>query len=326
MSLSNEEYIEVEKSREVFDKLLRFTRDKALSPTAFSTYVKCPLRFYFNVVERLRPEEELEESVDNMTFGNIFHEAADLLYSQVVGDTDPARRLAELRDRGEVERCVDRAISRVYFDRGDAPLPELGGELLIIRNIVREYLGANLLNYDMRNNDFVVAETESDVKMTLPIEVGDERFEVRLGGRADRIDSLNNGLLRVIDYKTGKPRLNYSGIESLFNGEPIATKRESNIINTILYSMMLSHDRGRDVRPELYYVGSMVHDDYSSRFVENIDRKSRTLEAYSECAVEFEVEVKRTLVEMFDRNIPFAQCEDESACRYCDYKALCNRE
>ena len=326
VSLSNETCIEVEKSREVFDKLSRFTRDKALSPTAFSTYVKCPLRFYFNVVERLRPEEELEESVDNMTFGNIFHEAADLLYSQVVGDADPARKLAELRERGEVERCVDRAISRVYFDRGDAPLPELGGELLIIRNIVREYLGSNLLNYDIRNNDFVVAETESDVKMIVPIEVGEERFDVRLGGRADRIDSLNNGMLRVIDYKTGKPRLNYSGIDSLFNGEPIATKRESNIINTLLYSMMLSHDRGRDVRPELYYVGSMVHDDYSSRFVENIDRKSRTLEAYSECAVEFEAEVKRTLVEMFNRDIPFAQCEDESACRYCDYKSLCNRE
>ena len=31
------------------------------------------LKFYFNVVERLRPEDELEESIDNMTFGKIFH-------------------------------------------------------------------------------------------------------------------------------------------------------------------------------------------------------------------------------------------------------------
>lgn len=326
VSLSNEDVIEVEKSPEVFDKLLRFTRNKALSPTAFSTYVKCPLCFYFNVVELLRPEKELEESVDNMTFGNIFHEAADLFYSQIVGDADPARRLTELRNRGEVERCVDRAISKVYFGRKDGSLPELGGELLIIRNIVREYLGSNLLNYDIRNNDFVVAETECDVNMTLPIEVAGERFDVRLGGRADRIDSLDNGMLRVIDYKTGKPRLNYSGIESLFHGEPIATKRESNIINTLLYSMMLSHDRGRDVRPELYYVGSMVHDNYSSRFVETVDRKSTTLEAYSECAAEFEAEVKGVLTEMFDRRIPFAQCSDGSRCSTCDYKALCNKE
>ena len=327
VSLSDSSNIEVAKSEEVFEKLLRFTRDKGLSPTAFSTYVKCPLKFYFNVVERLRPEDELEESVDNMTFGNIFHEAADLLYSQIKGDADPAARLAELRDRGEIIKCVDKSIAKVYFGNEDGVLrQELGGELIIIRNIVREYLGSNLLNYDIRNNDFVVADTEYDLKMTMPIEVGGERFDVRLAGRADRIDSLNNGLMRVIDYKTGKPRLNYSGVEALFHGEPIATKRESNIINTLLYAMMLSRERGRDVRPELYYVGSMVREEYSSRFVETIDRKSRTLEAYSEVADEFEAEVAISLREMFDRTVPFKQCEDDSACKYCDYQTICNRK
>ena len=326
VSLSDSGVIDVEKSVEVFDKLLRFTRDKALSPTAFSTYVKCPLRFYFNVVERLRPEDELEESVDNMTFGNIFHEAADLLYSQIQGDAEPAVRLAELRSRGEVERCVDRAIAKVYFGDKEGYAPEqLGGELQIIRNIVREYLGKNLLNYDIRNNDFVVAKTECDVATTMPVKVGEMQFDVRLAGRADRIDSLNNGMLRVIDYKTGKPRLNYNGIESLFHGEPIATKRESNIINTLLYSMMLSREYGRDVRPELYYVGSMIREEYSPRFVEVIERKSRTLESYSECAEEFESQVANTLREMFDRTIPFSQCTDDSACKYCDYCSVCNR-
>lgn len=325
VSLYSVGQISIEKSGEVFDKLLRFTRDRAISPTAFSTYVKCPLRFYFNSVERLRPEDELEESVDNMTFGNIFHEAADLLYSQIKGDAEPAKRLAELRQRGEVARCVDEAISTVYFGRKDGSLPELSGEMIIIRNIVCEYLGSNLLNYDIRNCDFVVAETESDVEMALPIKVGDDCFDVRLAGRADRIDSLNNGLLRVIDYKTGKPRLNYGGIDALFNGTPIAVKRESNIINTLLYSMMLSNERGRDVVPELYYVGSMVREDYSPRFVESVERKSKRLESYSECAAEFEGYVRQTLQEMFDRSTPFEQCNDDSACKYCDYNTICGR-
>ena len=326
VSLSDSGSINVDKSAEIFDKLLRFTRDKALSPTAFSTYVKCPLKFYFNVVERMRPEDEMEESVDDMTFGNIFHEAADLLYSQIQGDAEPAVRLAELRSRGEVERCIDKAIAKVYFGREGEPLPELGGELQIIRNIVREYLGKNLLNYDIRNHEFVVTETECDINMEMPIEVGDKQFVVKLGGRADRIDSLNNGMLRVIDYKTGKPRLDYYGVESLFHGTPIVSRRESNIINTLLYSMMLSHTKKRDVRPELYYVGLMVHATYSPRFVEKIGRNNnRTLDAYSECAEEFEAEVRQTLCEMFDRNRPFSQCEDDSACQYCDYRTVCNR-
>ncbi len=327
VSLSDSCDIVVDKDVEVFDKLLRFTRDKTLSPTAFSTYVKCPLKFYYDVVERLRPEDELEESVDNMTFGNIFHEAADLLYSQTKGCDNPALRLVELRDNGEVERCIDKAIAKAYFGYKDGVLRgELGGELLIIRNIVREYLGKNLLDYDIRNDEFVAVKTECDVNMTQPIKVGSKSYEVHLAGRADRIDTLKNGQLRVIDYKTGKPRLNYNGIESLFHGEPIATKRESNIINTLLYSMMISHEHSKDVRPELYYVGSMVHDDYSPRFIETIERKSRTLEAYSEVAEEFESEVENTLREMFDKSIPFRQCEDSSACKYCNYQTICNRK
>ncbi len=325
VSLSEGGAVEIEKSDKVFDKLLRFTRDKALSPTAFSTYVKCPLRFYFNVVELLRPEDELEESVDNMTFGNIFHEAADLLYSQIKGKEQPDKLLEELREKGEVERCVDRAIAKVYFGRENEPLPELGGELMIIRNIVRVYLGENLLNYDIENGCFVVSETEQKVNMPLRVEVGEETFDINLGGRADRIDSLSNGMLRVIDYKTGKPKLGFGGIASLFHGEPIDRCRESNIINTLLYSMMLHSETGRDVRPELYYVGSMVRKDYSPCFVETIERKSRQLEAYSECAEEFETEVYDTLREMFDRKIPFRQCSDESACRYCDYAEVCGR-
>jgi hypothetical protein len=132
-------------------------------------------------------------------------------------------------------------------------------------------------------------------------------------------------MLRVIDYKTGKEKLGYGGVASLFYGEPIDRCRESNIINTLLYSMMLHNETGRDVRPELYYVGSMVREDYSPRFIETIERKSRTLDSYAECAEEFEREVHNTLREMFDRKTPFRQCSEDSVCRYCDYAEVCGR-
>lgn len=325
VSLSDSVYISVAKDYEVFDKLLRFTRDKKLSPTALSTYVRCPLKFYFNGVERLRPEDELEETVDGLTFGNIFHEAADQLYSQIKGNAEPAVRLVEMREKGEVDRCVDRAIAKVYFNREDKPLPELGGELLIIRNIVREYLGKNLLNYDIRNSDFVVDDTECDISWDMPIEVNDERFVVHLEGRADRVDMLGNGMLRVIDYKTGVPHNVYHGMESLFHDEKISKEREPNVINTLLYAMMLRRARGCDVRPALYYIGKMIDESYSPLLVETIDRKSRGIEAYSDIADSFEQEITNTLCEMFDRTIPFSQCEDTTVCEYCDYRTVCNR-
>ena len=135
---------EVAKSDSVFEKLLRFTRDKKISPTAFSTYVQCPLRFYFQSVERLYVEDELSEEVDGATFGNILHEAADILYGKIIGLTNPAEHLEHYVKSGEIEKIVDEAISRSYFKRDDGELEELSGELLIIRDIVCSYLGRNV--------------------------------------------------------------------------------------------------------------------------------------------------------------------------------------
>lgn len=329
VSLSQDESeIVVEKSPEIFDKVLRYTRDKGLSPTAISTYVRCPLQFYFNYIEYIRQEDELEESVDALTFGNIFHKAADLLYAQLEGDAEPNKRLEEMRESGEVKRCVDAAIAKVYFNLKEGePLPQLRGELHIIRNIVYEYLNTNLLNYDIKHHDFSVMETEYDMDITLPIEVGTERFDVKIEGRADRVDSLNNGMLRVIDYKTGKEALTYKSIESLFNGMPIMRNRHSNIINTLLYSMMLSKRFNRDVRPELYYVGSMVKEDYSPLFIEKSSSKqTNILNAYSECAEEFEREICGVLEHIFDRTIPFSRTEDTNVCVNCYYNNICNRK
>jgi CRISPR/Cas system-associated exonuclease Cas4 (RecB family) len=50
------------------------------------------------------------------------------------------------------------------------------------------------------------------------------------------------------------------------------------------------------------------------------------LDSYSEAAEEFEAEVAATLREIFNRSTPLKQCEDDSACKYCDYQTICNRE
>ncbi len=334
VALSDQRAIEVEKDDKVFEKLLRFTDayagkgKRTISPTAISTYVTCPLKFYLNVVELMRPEGELENEVDNMTFGNIFHRAADLLYTEIIGDANPKASLERLRKEGKVEKCVDQAIAEVYFNNKEGKLQQLGGEMLITRDIVREYLGKNLLNYDMENNDFVVKDTEYTLELGLPIDVGENRYVVNFSGRADRVDSLNNGLLRVIDYKTGKPNVRYNSIEDLFHGTPISDHREYKIINTLLYAMILHKMENRDVRPELFFVGRMVDPKSAETlFVEGSGKgNKKTLEAYSECAEAFEQEIQNTLREIFDRNVPFRQCEDSSPCEYCDYQKVCNRK
>lgn len=83
---------------------------------------------------------------------------------------------------------------------------------------------------------------------------------MKFAGIADRIDALDDGTLRVVDYKTGAPHLEFAGVESLFRGE--GKQRLSNILQTLLYAMMLYRTRGVDAEPALYYVRAMNRPDY----------------------------------------------------------------
>lgn len=341
VSLSGEKVISVEKNDEVYAKLCRYSVEHAgedgkseLSPTALSTYVSCPLRFYLNFVELLRTEEELESEVDNLTFGRIFHDAADRFYKEHLLNCDesPAVVLSREDVRNDVERCVDEAITNVYFGLAEgSAMPKLSGELMIIRNIVIQYLRSNVLEYDRKHPDFKVLSTESKLRMRLPIDVNGEKLTIKFKGIADRIDRIDEKTKRVIDYKTGVRHLDFPHIEGLFHGP--RDKRCSNIINTLLYSMMITKEEpGVDVRPELYYVGVMNEEHYDPRFADKMPyQKPEILDYYSQCKDDFEKEVSATLYEIFDRSVPFTQCRDENGvrdvkeCEKCNYCSLCNK-
>lgn len=155
VNLADSKPIEIPKTDAVMDVLDGFTDGRSfLSPTAFSRYVQCPLKFYFSSVAKIRTDDELTEEVDNQTFGNIFHKAAELFYGEVLDEQHPASHLQRLIESGAVERAVNSAISEVYFGREDGGLPELSGDLLIIRDIVTRYLRDNVARYDAANRFF----------------------------------------------------------------------------------------------------------------------------------------------------------------------------
>lgn len=292
----------------------------ALSPTAFARYVTCPLKFYFYSVARIRPDEELTEEVDNPLFGTILHDAAQSLYERVKGERHPAETLRALAKAGVVERTVCEAIDRNCLHDPEATEADYTGNLLLVKDIVTKYLRGGVLRYDAAHDAFAVRGVEVDVAYGFPFEAAGEALILRFAGRADRIDSLDDGTLRVVDYKTGTPHLGYEGVEALFSGK--GKQRLPNILQTMLYAMMLRHAEDRDVEPALYYVREMYREEYAPQ---PIDRTGGVGTRYGSFGEVFEHEVRRTLAELFDPSVPFRQCEDTDACRYCDFRDICRR-
>lgn len=298
---------------------------KRLSPTAFSTYVQCPMRFFCKYMAKIRVEDELEEGMDDKTFGNIFHRAAELLYMGAVGEANP-QGLLERIDEGRIVECVDRAIGEVCFNSAEFDHAKLLGELNIVRQIVIRYLRDNLIAYDKEHPNFSVVALEDVFDAPFEFEVDGVPHSVLFEGRADRVDSLDSGLCRIIDYKTGGCHLTFSGFERLFYGRD--AERVSNTINTLIYAMIARRRRGIDVQPALYYLREMYDSHYSPllRIGQGAGKRAVNIERYSEIADEFESYLSKVLAEIFDPKTPFRQAKDPLACTYCDYAAICGKK
>ncbi len=324
VNLASAQPIVVPKDGPVLQCLERFVdpaSPAALSPTAFFRYVACPLRFYFHSVARLKSDEEVSEEVDAPMFGTILHAAAQRLYAAVVGQAHPGERLQQMLRSAEVSAAVVGAINDHYLRDEHATVADYSGNLLLVKDIVERYLRGGIIRYDAAHDAFTTIGLEQEVAYAFPFATAGRPLELKFAGIADRIDRLDDGTLRVVDYKTGAPHLEFDGIESLFSGE--GKQRLSNILQTLLYSMMLFRSRGCDARPALYYVRSMHRDDYAP----DLDDKQIGLRgaSYSSYAVAFEQAVRAALAELYDPAVPFVQCEDADTCKFCDFNIICKR-
>ena len=316
--------IEVPKDEGVMARLERFVDAQSpatLSPTAFFRYVACPLRFYFHSIARLEADDEISEEVDAPMFGTILHAAVQMLYARIAGEAHPGETLRAMIRTGEVAQAVEAAINQNYLQDKHATAEDYSGNLLLVKDIVIRYLRGGVMPYDAAHDAFAVSGLEEPVAYPFRFRAGGRDLEMKFAGIADRIDTLDDGALRVVDYKTGAPHLEFDGVESLFTGT--GKQRLSNILQTLLYAMMLHRSRGCDVEPALYYVRNMNRPGYSPQ----LDDKQTGVKGarYTLYRERFEELLRAQLAELYDTSVPFRQCEDADTCKYCDFNVICKR-
>ena len=330
VNLADEEPIVVPKDEAVMRSLSRFTNPESkstLSPSAFARYINCPLSFYFYAVAMLSEEDEISEEVDARMFGTILHGAAQTIYTRVKDEANPADKLSAMIRSGEVTRAVDDAINEHYL-HSNASKDEYTGNLLMVEDIVSRYIKGGVMHYDITHNRFTTTDLEQWIAWDLPFEVGGKAYSLHFGGIADRIDLLDNGIIRVVDYKTGGSQLDFKSLDALFHDE--ARSAMNNVLQIMIYAMVLHHTRGRDVVPALYYVRDMNRSDFTpelhdaSRAVKGTAVDGRGV-PYSQYCAEFEQLLAETIAEIFNPDIPFRQVEDSKLCAYCAYRGICRR-
>ena len=220
-----------------------------------------------------------------------------------------------------VAQAVEAAINENYLQDKHATAEDYSGNLLLVKDIVIRYLRGGVMPYDAAHDAFAVSGLEEPVAYPFRFRAGGRDLEMKFAGIADRIDTLDDGALRVVDYKTGAPHLEFDGVESLFTGT--GKQRLSHILQTLLYAMMLHRSRGCDVEPALYYVRNMNRPGYSPQ----LDDKETGVKGarYTLYRDRFEELLRAQLAELYDTSVPFRQCEDADTCKYCDFNVICKR-
>ncbi len=299
--------IVVNKAPDVLATLKAYIADKGLSPSALSTYFNCPLQFYYRYVLRLREQQELEESMEENTFGSILHGVLEELYLPFQGKEINPEEIQGFRKQ------LDSAIKNQFFQITRTENSNFGRNRLllgVIRNLV-----SKLLDIDENQAPFFVKGLELELETLLPTPRVPEG--VKLRGFIDRVDELQ-GETRIIDYKTGMVnRLYLKDFEQIREG---ANKREAFQLSTYAYLYLRNFPAVEEVSPGIYYLRNLSK---GAHFLETGPLKSTTLDL--ESLLDYESEIVSLIDDIFDPDIPFSQTAEIERCRFCSYKTMCGR-
>lgn len=318
LSVESVEPIVVEKGdyeQQILSRYLKPGGEHSLSPTALFRYIECPMKFYLHSVAKLKPKDEISDTIDALTFGSILHLTMEALYAEFENKPNPMAEIENKRKRSIVEAAVDKTIQDILH----VDSKSFSGDTILVRDIIIKYIMRGIMRYDAASEGFTIKGLEKDVACSYPISNG---RTVNISGIADRIDILPNNKIQIIDYKSGNtPHLEFNGLSNLFRGP--ARERISNIFQTLLYAMILNRNEGLESMPTLYFASKMLSDDYSPKILDK--QNGEHVECYSSYAEEFENELTTVLNELFDFSTPFKQTEDSDACTFCDFKTICRR-
>ena len=297
-----------------------------LTPTAINRYLRCPLMFYYTYAYDLRePDTTDDDTIDNRLFGNIFHEAARIVYTQLTenGRQVTAGSLEQLlRKRAPIETAVDKAIGQELFhleaDGTRHGPPDLSGLQIINRAVIIHYL-RQLLTIDSHIAPFTIEGLETDV--ALPLHTSN--LDTVVGGRIDRLDRIvkdGRETMRVIDYKTGSHvPTPLAGVEAIFEQEQLKNHSDY-YLQTFLYSIIVGREhKATPVAPALLFIQHAGADDYNPVLKfgkEHIADVAPHEETFMNL-------LTATIDEMFDPSMPFEPTPDRTRCTNCPYRMLC---
>ena len=315
--------IEIRKDDRIMQKMNGFLEGgkRSLSPSALNEYIQCPLKFYLKKIAEIEEPDEITETIEANVFGSIFHATMELLYKEYKGKDVDANTIERLN--ASIDNALKIAFSTEYLKITDEKKYESPkGRNILVAHVIKKYV-ENMLAYDKKQTPFRIVDVERKTDCYFPFADGTKK--AHLYGIVDRIHRKGD-VFYVADYKTGSDDVAFTDIEQLFSKDE--KKHPKAVFQTLMYAMMLKYSDqqtwgARTLQPLIFRTKKMS----GSEVVTHIHKKddAATPVTYNSLADDYENAFAKLLEELFDKDIPFKQCNTTEACQYCTFKTFCDR-
>lgn len=289
-----------------------------ISVSALKEYQKCRLRFYLKYVKNMRGETEIQEGIPSSVYGKIVHRVSELLFQPFEGQLVTADLIRGMLDNpADILDLVHRVIIDEYYHKsGIDSSVDMPAEGRMTADIIVRYITI-MLQADMANTPFTYVKGEKKVRK--PWQLTPD-LTINFTMSIDRVDMIEPGYLRFIDYKTGSDKADNTTLDKMFER---GNSSSDAMFQLLTYALAYGElkDPGVAIKPVVYPLRQVAKNNEAPQFI--VD--GEVIEDYRTLAPAFRERFVALVSEIFDPDVPFDQCDDNKNCKFCPFLDLCGR-
>ena len=232
----------------IIERTLKRLKEKGMSPSSGSTYIKNPYKFYLQYVLGIKEEETHSDRLPANIRGNILHDLHQDLYEYYKSNNN--------WNLSKIENSLNLSISRHFPIQSDSGPFHL--ERKVIEKIAYDWSREEAKRIQDLNNtgkNWQVHLVEEYLESHLTLNNGDT---IKIRGKADRVEKWENYWV-IVDLKTGtfqNDQINFKEWGDLLNSK----KKKEKAFQLMTYAWLLSKQEKRN--PSMKFkagISSMRH-------------------------------------------------------------------
>jgi len=307
----------IKKDQEIKDHFNNLFRNGNISPSRINYYMRCPYAYYLKYIKCVKGKIKLDEDFEADKLGTIVHKFFEenfkkYLYLDNELDIEKSKEICK-----SINQDIDSLPHYKYDDQEGSIkrfLKKLDDFKIEALKLILKYRVDNYFKSILDNeNQFKVIALEKELKYD----------SLKLYGFADRIDEIEDGKIRIIDYKTGSSKLmpkknkvvklieNNSKILNSYDDKGLIEVRDCmNSVQIPCYILMAKekYKTKTEIIAEIHHLGA--------------SKKNEMIEKLSDENIEnYESLIKYILNHM--KNADYIYATPDRHCEYCDYNHFC---